>query len=39
VPAYFSLAIDLEGWFGRHFHRLVGSSAHANPGGATVPAE
>jgi len=38
VPAYFSLATDMEGWFGRHFSRLVGSDAHKVHAGA-VPAE
>ena len=38
VPAYFSLATDMEGWFGRHFSRLVGSDAHkVHP--SAVPAE
>ncbi len=39
VPAYFSLAIDMEGWFGRHFTRLVGTGAHATGHAEPVPAE
>ena len=39
VPAYFSLAIDMEGWFGQHFKRLVGTGAHEVHHGAAVPAE
>ena len=39
VPAYFSLAIDMEGWFGKHFSRLVGTHAHAGGHGEPVPAE
>jgi multidrug efflux pump subunit AcrB len=39
VPAYFSLAIDMEGWFGKHFARLVGTHAHATGHGEPVPAE
>src|SRR5215213_9149256 len=27
VPAYFSIAIDVEAWIGRKFHRLVGEEA------------
>ena len=37
VPAYFSIAISLESRFGRLFHRLIGSEAHA--AGTPVPAE
>jgi hypothetical protein len=39
VPAYFSLAIDMEGWFGKHFTRLVGTGAHATNHREPVPAE
>ena len=28
VPAYFSIAIDMEVWFAKHFTRLVGTGAH-----------
>jgi len=38
VPAYFSLAIDMESWFGKHFSRLVGTGAH-KVHGEPVPAE
>ncbi|MGI8610810.1 MAG: efflux RND transporter permease subunit [Sphingomicrobium sp.] len=38
VPAYFSLAIDIEGWIGRKFHRLVGEEATRRPP-EPVPAE
>jgi multidrug efflux pump subunit AcrB len=37
VPAYFSIAIDVEGWIGRKFHRLVGEEANRRP--EPVPAE
>jgi multidrug efflux pump subunit AcrB len=37
VPAYFSIAIDIEKAISRVFHRLVGDQAH-RPGTA-VPAE
>ena len=37
VPAYFSLAIDIERWFGRIFHRLVGREATRAP--EPLPAE
>jgi multidrug efflux pump subunit AcrB len=41
VPAFFSIAIDLEQWFGRRFHRMVGQGAHATPsaGHSPQPAE
>lgn len=39
VPAYFSLAIDMEEWFARHFQRLVGTGAHSTKHGQPVPAE
>jgi hypothetical protein len=40
VPAFFSIAIDLEQWFGRRFHRMVGQGAHATPAGPSPqPAE
>jgi multidrug efflux pump subunit AcrB len=38
VPAYFSLAIDVEAWIGRKFHRLVGEEATRRPP-EPVPAE
>ena len=38
VPAYFSLAIDVEAWIGRRFHRLVGEEATRRPP-EPVPAE
>jgi multidrug efflux pump subunit AcrB len=38
VPSYFSLAIDVEAWFGRKFHRLVGEEANRRPP-EPVPAE
>jgi multidrug efflux pump subunit AcrB len=38
VPAYFSLAIDVEAWIGRKFHRLVGEEANRRPP-EPVPAE
>ena len=37
VPAYFSIAISIEGRIGRQFHRLVGEEAHA--AGRTIAAE
>jgi Cu/Ag efflux pump CusA len=37
VPAYFSIAIDVEAWIGRKFHRLVGEEATRRP--EPVPAE
>ena len=37
VPAYFSIAIDVEGWVARKFHRLVGEEANRRP--EPVPAE
>jgi len=33
VPAYFSLAIDVEQWIGSRFHRLLGEGAHDSPSG------
>ncbi len=39
VPAYFSLAIDMESWFARHFTRLVGTSAHSTSHAEPLPAE
>src|SRR5687768_1294017 len=40
VPAFFSIAIDIEQWFGRKFHRMVGQGAHATPSGPSPqPAE
>jgi multidrug efflux pump subunit AcrB len=34
VPAYFSLAIDVEQWIGSRFHKLLGEGAHDSPSGA-----
>jgi hypothetical protein len=42
VPAYFSIAIDFEAWFGKKFRRLIDNGeAHLDqPGGAfPTPAE
>jgi multidrug efflux pump subunit AcrB len=40
VPAYFSIAIDLEQWIAGKFSRFVGQAAHqAPPGRAPQPAE
>ena len=40
VPAFFSIAIDIEQWIGRRFHKLVGQGAHRAPSGqAPQPAE
>jgi multidrug efflux pump subunit AcrB len=40
VPAFFSIAIDIEQWFGKKFHRMVGQGAHATPAGPSPqPAE
>jgi predicted MFS family arabinose efflux permease len=36
VPAYFSLAIDVEQWIGSRFHKLLGEGAHDSPSG-TAP--
>jgi multidrug efflux pump subunit AcrB len=38
VPAYFSIAIDMEKWIGRKFHGLLGES-HKRGDAAPVPAE
>jgi multidrug efflux pump subunit AcrB len=38
VPAYFSIAIDIEKWLAKHFSRVVGSDAHSVHG-EPVPAE
>jgi len=38
VPAYFSIAIDVEGWIGRKFHRLIGEESTRRPP-EPVPAE
>jgi multidrug efflux pump subunit AcrB len=37
VPAYFSIAIDIETWFGAKFHKLVGQQATRTPD--PLPAE
>jgi multidrug efflux pump subunit AcrB len=37
VPAYFSIAIDIEQWIGRKFHKFVGEAATRDP--EPVPAE
>jgi multidrug efflux pump subunit AcrB len=34
VPAYFSLAIDIEQWMGSRFTKLLGEGAHDAPSGA-----
>jgi multidrug efflux pump subunit AcrB len=39
VPAYFSLAIDMEGWFAKHFTRLIGTGAHSTSRAEPLPAE
>jgi hypothetical protein len=40
VPAFFSIAIDIEQWIGRRFHKFVGQGAHRTPTGhAPQPAE
>ena len=40
VPAYFSIAIDIESWIGRRFHKLVGDGAKEIPRSAEpLPAE
>ncbi|WP_395623238.1 efflux RND transporter permease subunit [Sphingomonas daechungensis] len=41
VPAFFSIAIDIEQWIGRRFHKMVGQGAHRAPssGQAPQPAE
>ncbi len=39
VPAYFSIAIDMEGWFAKHFTRLVGTGAHSTRHAEPLPAE
>jgi multidrug efflux pump subunit AcrB len=43
VPAYYSIAIDIESWIARKFRRLVDNGevhgAEAGHGGAPVPAE
>ncbi|HJU77208.1 MAG TPA: efflux RND transporter permease subunit, partial [Sphingomicrobium sp.] len=38
VPAYFSIAIDMEKWIGRKFHGLLGES-HKRGEASPVPAE
>lgn len=37
VPAYFSIAIDIEQWIGRKFHKLIGHGATRTP--EPMPAE
>jgi hypothetical protein len=39
VPAYFSIAIDMEVWFAKHFTRLVGTGAHSTNRAEALPAE
>jgi multidrug efflux pump subunit AcrB len=39
VPAYFSLAIDMERWLGRKFVRLIDNGEAHVPGAAPLPAE
>jgi hypothetical protein len=39
VPAYFSLAIDMERWLGRKFSRLIDNGEKHVPGAQPVPAE
>ena len=39
VPAYFSLAIDMERWIGRKFVKLIDNGEAHAPGAAPVPAE
>ena len=40
VPALFSIAIDVESWFGRKFGRMLeGGAHHLPPGTAAQPAE
>jgi multidrug efflux pump subunit AcrB len=40
VPAFFSIAIDIEQWVGKRFHKFVGQGAHRTPSGpAPQPAE
>jgi hypothetical protein len=44
VPAYYSIAIDMEQWIARKFRRLIDngeahSGQHAGPDSAPVPAE
>jgi multidrug efflux pump subunit AcrB len=33
VPAYFSIAIDIEHWIARKFRKFVGEEAHRTPSG------
>jgi len=39
VPAYFSIAIDIETWIGRKFHKFIGDEATRTSPGEPVPAE
>ena len=39
VPAYFSLAIDMERWLGRKFVRLIDNGEAQAPGAQPLPAE
>jgi len=39
VPAYFSLAIDMERWLGRKFVKLIDNGEAHVPGAAPAPAE
>ena len=39
VPAYFSLAIDMERWLGRRFVKLIDNGEAHAPGAQPVPAE
>jgi len=39
VPAFFSLAIDVEGWIGRNFRRLIDNGEPHKLAPGAVPAE
>jgi multidrug efflux pump subunit AcrB len=39
VPAYFSIAVDIETWIGKHFRRLVDNGEEHAPMTGPVPAE
>jgi len=39
VPAYFSIAIDIEHWIAGKFQKLVGDDATRTPGAEPLPAE
>jgi hypothetical protein len=39
VPAFFSIAIDVETWIGRQFGKLIHASGHKDGEAEPLPAE